>query len=83
MPVRSLTQSLLRWPSPEHVLSAVAAWATLQQAQTPSLKRVGLFGSYGRGTAGVGSDLDLLLVFLPPMAPNISACCDGPWSSCP
>ena len=62
MPVRSLTQSLLRWPSPEHVLSAVAAWATLQQAQTPSLKRVGLFGSYGRGTAGVGSDLDLLLV---------------------
>ena len=62
MPVRSLTQSLLRWPSPEQVLLEVAAWATAQQAQTPSLQRVGLFGSYGRGTAGVGSDLDLLLV---------------------
>ena len=29
---------------------------------TQSLQRVGLLGSYGRGTAGVGSDLDLLLV---------------------
>jgi predicted nucleotidyltransferase len=62
MPVRSLTQSLLRWPSPEQVLSEVAAWAAAQQAQCSSLQRVGLFGSYGRGTAGVGSDLDLLLV---------------------
>lgn len=41
MPVRSLTQSLLRWPEPE---------------------RVGVFGSYGRGDAGVGSDLYLLLI---------------------
>jgi len=30
--------------------------------RSPSLKRVGVFGSYGRGTASVGSDLDLLLV---------------------
>jgi predicted nucleotidyltransferase len=28
----------------------------------PGLERVGLFGSYGRGDAGVGSDLDLLLI---------------------
>ena len=69
MPVRSLTQSLLRWPSPEQVLTEVAAWAAHQQAQTPSLQRVGLFGSYGRGTAAVGSDLDLLLV---------DAAADGP-----
>ena len=62
MPVRSLTQSLVRWPSPEQVLSEVAAWAAAQQAENPSLQRVGVFGSYGRGTAGVGSDLDLLLV---------------------
>jgi len=26
------------------------------------MRRVGVFGSYGRGTAGVGSDVDLLLV---------------------
>ena len=62
MPVRSLTQSLLRWPSPEQVLSEVAAWAVAQQAHCSTLQRVGLFGSYARGTAGVGSDLDLLLL---------------------
>jgi hypothetical protein len=45
MPVRSLTQSVLRWPSPEQVLM-----------------RVGIFGSYGRGDASVGSDLDLVLI---------------------
>jgi hypothetical protein len=28
----------------------------------PGLQRVGVFGSYGRGDAGVGSDLDLLLI---------------------
>ncbi len=27
MPVRSLTQSLLRWPEPEQVLRQVKAWA--------------------------------------------------------
>jgi predicted nucleotidyltransferase len=62
MPVRSLTQSLLRWPSPDQVLAEVAAWAAAQQAQSPSLQRIGVFGSYGRSTAGVGSDLDLLIV---------------------
>ncbi|QPN59165.1 nucleotidyltransferase domain-containing protein [Synechococcus sp. CBW1002] len=62
MPVRSLTQSLLRWPRPEQVLAAAELWVAAQRAQNPSLQRVGLFGSYGRGTAGVGSDLDLLLV---------------------
>ena len=62
MPVRSLTQSVLRWPQPEQVLQDVQAWATAQRLDRPSLKRVGVFGSYGRGTASVGSDLDLLLV---------------------
>ena len=28
----------------------------------PSLQRVGVFGSYGRGSAAFGSDLDLILV---------------------
>lgn len=62
MPVRSLTPSRLRWPNPEQVIAAAAAWAVAQRVRSPSLQRVGLFGSYGRGTAGVGSDLDLLLV---------------------
>jgi len=62
MPVRSLTQSLLRWPEPEQVLNQVRLWAEQVAAEHPGLERVGLFGSYGRGDAGVGSDLDLLLI---------------------
>jgi hypothetical protein len=62
MPVRSLTQSVLRWPRPEQVLQQVQAWAEDQRRAHPSLQRVGVFGSYGRGTASVGSDLDLVLI---------------------
>ena len=62
MPVRSLTQSVLRWPKPEQVLAEAQAWAQTQQQAHFSLRRVGVFGSYGRGTASVGSDLDLLLL---------------------
>ncbi|QPN65943.1 nucleotidyltransferase domain-containing protein [Synechococcus sp. CBW1006] len=62
MPVRSLTQSVLRWPSPEQVLAEAQAWALEQRSRHPSLLQVGVFGSYGRGTAAVGSDLDLLLI---------------------
>jgi hypothetical protein len=38
MPVRSLTQSLLRWPEPEQILNQVRLWA----AHHPGLERVGL-----------------------------------------
>jgi predicted nucleotidyltransferase len=62
MPVRLLNQSVLRWPKPEPILAAVQRWAEDQQAVKPALTKVGVFGSYGRGDAGVGSDLDLLLV---------------------
>lgn len=62
MPVRSLTQSLLRWPEPEQILNQVRLWAAQVAVEHPSLQRVALFGSYGRGDAGVGSDLDLLLI---------------------
>jgi len=62
MPVRSLTQSVWRWPQPELVLEQVRTWAQEQRPSHPGLQRVGVFGSYGRGTASVGSDLDLLLV---------------------
>ena len=62
MPVRSLKQSVWRWPAPEQVLEDVQAWAQQQQLRVPSLQRLGVFGSYGRGTAAFGSDLDLILV---------------------
>jgi hypothetical protein len=44
------------------VLQQVTAWAAELRRTRPSLMRVGVFGSYGRGTAAVGSDLDLLLI---------------------
>ncbi|EAQ74284.1 hypothetical protein WH5701_06621 [Synechococcus sp. WH 5701] len=53
---------MLRWPSSESVLEAAGRWAERQAAAHPELEAVGVFGSYGRGDAGVGSDLDLLLV---------------------
>jgi len=52
MPVRSLTQSPLRWPEPEQILNQVRLWAVQVAAEHPGLERVGLFGSYGRGDAG-------------------------------
>ncbi|MCP9886728.1 nucleotidyltransferase domain-containing protein [Cyanobium sp. ATX 6A2] len=53
---------MLRWPSSEAVLEQARAWAEQQAAANPDLEAVGVFGSYGRGDAGVGSDLDLLLI---------------------
>lgn len=49
MYVRPLTQSVLRWPRPEHVLHKFQAWAEDQSRALPSLQRVGVFGIYGRG----------------------------------
>ena len=64
MPARSLTQSVWRWPTPEQVLQQVQAWAVEQKQNEPGLQQVGVFGSYGRGSAGFDSDLDLLIVDL-------------------
>jgi UTP:GlnB (protein PII) uridylyltransferase len=53
---------MLRWPEPKQVLAQVRDWSVKIAADHPGLERVGVFGSYGRGEAGVGSDLDLLLI---------------------
>ncbi len=45
-------------------VAGAASNADLNQ-QLQKLQRVGVFGSYGRGDAGVGSDLDLLLLHWP------------------
>jgi hypothetical protein len=62
MPVPSLNGSVQRWPAAAAVLEQAERWAALQRNAHPDLMAVGVFGSYGRGTAGVGSDLDLLLI---------------------
>jgi HEPN domain-containing protein len=60
MLVRSLRSSVLRWPGRAEVLQALAAWA--QRLELPGLAAVGAFSSYARGEAGVGSDLDVLVI---------------------
>lgn len=62
MPVRSLRSSVLRWPDRRTVEEAAAAWAAHERLRHPGLIRLGWFGSYARGAAGVGSDLDLVAV---------------------
>ena len=62
MPVRSLTSSLLRWPSREAVRAAVVRWAQEAAKRNRSIRRIGYFGSCARGNWGVGSDVDLVLV---------------------
>ena len=62
MPVTSSRSSIKRWPKAESVLQATAAWAQRLVAAAPSVVAVGCFGSYARGEAGVGSDIDLLVV---------------------
>jgi len=62
MPVRSLSSSVLKWPDRRTVEEAAAAWAVRERLRHPGLIRLGWFGSYARGAAGVGSDLDLVAV---------------------
>ena len=62
MPVRSLRSSVLRWPDRDTVGRAVEEWARREAPRHPGLVRLGYFGSYARGDAGVGSDLDLVAV---------------------
>lgn len=62
MPVRSLSSSVLRWPDPARVAREARAWAASEGEHRDELRRLGYFGSYARGDAGVGSDLDLVAV---------------------
>ena len=62
MPVRSLSSPVLKWPSREAVERAARDWACGEAPRHPDLVRLGYFGSYARGDAGVGSDLNLVAV---------------------
>jgi predicted nucleotidyltransferase len=44
------------------VEASVRRWAQLERERRSALLRIGFFGSYARGDAGVGSDLDLVAV---------------------
>jgi predicted nucleotidyltransferase len=62
MPVRSLKSPVLIWPRADLVDTAVRNWAVRIAASRSEAVRIGCFGSYARGDAGVGSDLDIIVV---------------------
>ena len=62
MPVRSLASSVMRWPDADTVHRAACAWAMSLAEREADLVAAGYFGSYARGDAGVGSDLDLVVL---------------------
>lgn len=62
MPVRSLNSSVLKWPDRLTVDRAARTWAVKEARRHSQLLNLGYFGSYARGDAGVGSDLDLIAI---------------------
>jgi predicted nucleotidyltransferase len=62
MPVKFLNSSVLKWPDRLTVDRAARSWATTEARRHPELLSIGYFGSYARGDAGVGSDLDLIAI---------------------
>ena len=62
MPVKSLNSSILKWPDRLTVDQAARSWAASEARRHPELLNLGYFGSYARGDAGVGSDLDLIAI---------------------
>ncbi len=62
MPVRSLNSSVLRWPDATEVKEGLRAWTERVRQERPDILRIGYIGSYARGTSGVGSDADIILV---------------------
>jgi len=52
----------MRWPDAATVLGAARRWARRLAAHDRYVLAVACFGSYARGEASVGSDLDLLVI---------------------
>ncbi len=62
MPVRSLRSSILRWPSSDEVDAALHQWVSEHERELQAAIAIGYFGSYARGDARVGSDLDVIVI---------------------
>lgn len=62
MPVRSLTSSVIVWPTREEVLAALSSWAPVLAERDRNILAIGVYGSYATASQGVGSDLDLIVI---------------------
>jgi hypothetical protein len=62
VPVRSLSSSVLKWPTKDEVTQALSLWAASVASRDPNIRRIGYRGSYADGTWGVGSDIDVVIV---------------------
>lgn len=62
MPVTSSTSSVKRWPKTDAVIAALKVWGAEAAGRRDDLIVLGYFGSYARGDAGFGSDLDLVMI---------------------
>ncbi|WP_218969834.1 nucleotidyltransferase family protein [Thermodesulfatator atlanticus] len=51
----------MKWPTKEKVWKALEKWA-LRLKKNENVCRIGVFGSYSRNDAGVGSDLDVVII---------------------
>ena len=59
MPVRSSSSSVLKWPTRSEVTRVVTNWLH-GLSKAGRIVHGGYFGSYARGDAGVGSDIDIV-----------------------
>lgn len=62
MPVRSLNSSVMRWPNRNVVDAAIQEWTKTNVSENSAVMAIGYFGSYARDKAGVGSDLDVVMI---------------------
>ena len=62
MPTRFLNSSILKWPDKKKVEKAFAEWSKGLQKSNSLVAKIGYFGSYAKGSWGVGSDLDVVVI---------------------
>ena len=61
-PERSLTSARIRYADPELIRKAVQEYARDLRSRHEGIRSIRWFGSWVKGTAGVGSDVDLCVI---------------------
>jgi len=83
MPVRSLNSSVMRWPNRDEVDAALREWTKTNVGKNSAVMAIGYFGSYARDEAGVGSDLDVVMILSESNTPFEQRAIDWDFQSIP